>query len=134
MSASTIVIADDDHGVREALSALIVAHPDLELIGVGASGFQAVELCASLRPAVAIVDVMMPGGGPVAVAGIRQASPLTAVVVYTARSDRRTKERMLAAGATLVVVKGRGDDLASEVARVALGKGPAALEGGVIDG
>jgi DNA-binding NarL/FixJ family response regulator len=116
----TVVIADDDGSVRDALSALIIAHPGLSLVGAGENGYEATELCERHRPAVAIVDVMMPGGGQMAVTAIREVSPSTTVIVYTARSDRRTRERMIDAGASLVVVKGGGVDLAPEVERLAL--------------
>jgi DNA-binding NarL/FixJ family response regulator len=116
----TVVIADDDGSVRDALSALITAHPGLSLVGAGANGYEAAELCERHRPAVAIVDVMMPGGGQPAITAIREVSPRTSVIVYTARSDRRTRERMIDAGASLVVVKGGGVDLAPEVERLAL--------------
>ena len=119
-SHPTVVIADDDPGVRKALGELIVAHPELSLVGAADSGPSAAELCAHHRPAVAVVDVMMPGGGREAILAIRDASPNTLVVVYTARSDRRTAERMLEAGAQLVLVKGGGADIASELLGVAL--------------
>lgn len=119
-SIPSVVIADDDPGVRQALSELIVAHPDLTLAGAADSGQAAAVLCERHRPTVAVVDVMMPGGGSEAIAAIREVSPLTLVVVYTARSDRRTAERMLEAGAELVIVKGGGADVATELVGVAL--------------
>lgn len=129
----TVVLADDDPGVRHALSALLVAHRGLTVVGVGDSGVEAADLCERLRPNVAIVDVMMPGGGVEAIAAIRAASPRTLVVVYTARSDRRTRERMLAAGAELVIVKGGGDDLATEVEHVARRGSDLAIDNGAAD-
>jgi DNA-binding NarL/FixJ family response regulator len=132
-SIPTVVIADDDPGVRQALSELIVAHPDLELAGVADSGPAAVTLCELRRPTVAVVDVMMPGGGREAIAGIRGVSPNTLVVVYTARSDRRTAERMIEAGAELVLVKGGGRDVATELIGVALRGSVLELRSEVVD-
>lgn len=121
-SPPTVVIADNDAGVRRALSELIIAHPGLILIGVADSGVEAVELCERHRPTVAAVDVMMRGGGSQAIAAIRLASPGTAVVVYTAQSGRRTKERLRAAGAAAIVVKGGHVDIASTLVAVAFGR------------
>lgn len=133
-SIPTVVIADDDSRVRTALSELIVAHPDLALGGTAASGSDAAELCARHRPTIAVVDVMMPGGGRDAILAIRAVSPTTLIVVYTARSDRRTTERMLEAGAERVLVKGGGADFADELVGVAL-RGRALERGrGVVDG
>ena len=114
----TVIVADDDAGVRSALSDLLVDHPGLDLVGVAADGSAAAALCAQLRPHLAVVDVMMPGGGVAAIAAIREASPRTAVVVYTARADRRTRERMLGAGAVEVVVKGGAADVAAVLVNV----------------
>ena len=119
-SIPTVVIADDDPGVRNALGELIVAHPALTLVGTADSGPSAATLCARDRPSIAVVDVMMPGGGREAIEAIREASPDTVVAVYTARSDRRTAERMLEAGARLVLVKGGGVDIANELYLLAL--------------
>ncbi len=115
----TVVIADDDSRVREALGALIVAHPGLVLVGSAETGFEAATLCERLRPNVAVVDVMMPGGGREAILAIGASSPTTSVVVYTARSDRRTRERMLEVGAVAVLVKGGGGDLAAAIEQAA---------------
>jgi DNA-binding NarL/FixJ family response regulator len=116
-----VVIADDDPAVRGALSELIVAHPELTLVGVADCGASAAEMCGHHRPTLAVVDVMMPGGGSEAIGAIHHVSPTTSVVVYTARSDRRTATRMLAAGADAVFVKGGPVDLAAELVAVARG-------------
>ena len=109
-----VVIADDDDQVREGLAALIDDHPQLEVVGQAANGVAAAELCAEHHPELAVVDVMMSGGGEMGPLAISYASPETVVVAYTARSDRRTRARLLAAGAAEVFVKGGGSDLAAE--------------------
>ena len=115
----TVVIADDDAAVRSALADLISSQDELALDGIGTTGEEAAELCAIHHPTLAIVDVMMPGGGEAAITAIHQVSPQTAVVVYTARSDRRTRTRMLEAGAVGVITKGGGLDVADELLIVA---------------
>jgi DNA-binding NarL/FixJ family response regulator len=119
-SLPSVVVADDDERVRDALASLIGAHPGLDLVGCAESGFEAAELCEQFQPTVAVVDVMMPGGGDGAIVMISGVSPRTAVLVYTARSDRRTRERMLDAGAVAVIVKGGGRDLCSAILDAAM--------------
>lgn len=109
----TIVVADDDVLVREALVALFDDHPGFRVVAAVASGAAAAEQCAAELPALAIVDVMMPTGGAAAVTAIRAVSPDTTVVAYTARADRRTCERLCAAGAAAVFAKGGVADLAA---------------------
>jgi DNA-binding NarL/FixJ family response regulator len=116
---ATVVIADDDAMVRDALAGLLGDHHDLRVVGLAGSGVAAAALCGLHRPTLAVVDVMMPDGGDVAIRAIRDSSPATVVTVYTARSDRRTRERMLAAGATAVFTKGGAADLADELAALA---------------
>ncbi len=56
-----IVIADDETLLREALEALLGLQPDLEVVGVAASGSEAIVLIESARPEVALIDLHMPG-------------------------------------------------------------------------
>ena len=105
-SISTVVVADDDEPVRLALADLISDHPRLLLVGIAASGGETADLCRLHHPHLAVVDFMMPGGGVDAIEAIRNASPATSVVVYTAQSNRRTREHLLRAGAADVVIKG----------------------------
>ena len=62
---------------------------------------------------------MMPGGGVDAIEAIRGSSPATSVVVYTAQSNRRTRDHLLRAGAVDVVIKGGERDLDEALMHVA---------------
>ncbi len=116
---ATVVIADDDSRVRAALAELLDDDERLSVVGQADSGSAAARLCAELRPTLAVVDVVMPDGGEAAIAAIRATSTDTRIVVYTARNDRRTRERMLAAGAVAVLAKGSSGDLAETLASLA---------------
>lgn len=115
-AAFGVVIADNDHHVRGALAALIRDHPVLHLIGEAHDGLEAAELCAKHIVHLAVVDVRMPHGGAEAVRAIKAASPSTIVAGYTTRTDRRTRERLIEAGASAVFAKGGGLDLGDEFA------------------
>ena len=106
-----VVIADDDEKIRTALEGLLGDHPGLCVLGLATDGVGAADLCRRHQPSVAVVDVRMPNGDTTAVDSIRDASPDTVIVIYTALADRRTRERLLGAGAAAVVVKGSGSDL-----------------------
>jgi DNA-binding NarL/FixJ family response regulator len=53
-------IADDQGMVREGLSVLLNAQPDIEVAGTAADGVDAVRMAAELRPDVVLMDVRMP--------------------------------------------------------------------------
>lgn len=101
-----VVIADDDERVRTSLANLIDDHPTLRMIGTGSSGHEAAALCAIHHPPLAIVDVVMPSGGTEAIEAILAVSPTTRIMAFTARADRRMRERLLRSGAGIVVAKG----------------------------
>lgn len=110
-----VVIADNDHNVRRALVDLINDHPRLHLVGEAMDGLEAAALCAKHKVHVALVDVRMPHGGVEAVTAIKAACDDTIVAGYTTLADRRTRERLLDAGAAAVFAKGGGLDLGDEI-------------------
>ena len=58
------------------------------------------------KPAVAVLDVRIPGGGATAARGIKRCSPRTRVLALSAQDDRETVLEMLEAGADGYLVKG----------------------------
>jgi DNA-binding NarL/FixJ family response regulator len=60
MSPIRVLIADDQAMVREGLSVLLNAQPDIEVAGQAADGQEAVGKTAELRPDVVLMDVRMP--------------------------------------------------------------------------
>jgi DNA-binding NarL/FixJ family response regulator len=55
-----IILADDDPIVLEGLATVLGACDDLEVVGTGSNGAQAVDLCRAHKPDVAILDIRMP--------------------------------------------------------------------------
>lgn len=57
------VILVDDHAMfRVGLTALLAKVPDIDVVGDGSSGIEAVELVKQLRPDVVVLDIDMPNG------------------------------------------------------------------------
>jgi DNA-binding NarL/FixJ family response regulator len=102
----TVLICDDDPRVCSALGYAIGAQPDMAVVGVAQDGDRAVELAREHRPAVAIVDVRMPGGGSEAARRIREQSPRTGVLAFSAYEENWAIDEMKAAGAGAYLVKG----------------------------
>jgi DNA-binding NarL/FixJ family response regulator len=94
----TCLIADDHVLMRDALAGTVrLGWPHVAITAVG--DFASAWAAAAAHPDVAIVDLMMPGAAPLAgVAGIRRASPDTAILVVTGTDDDRLMMDLLDLG------------------------------------
>lgn len=106
MSRLRVLIADDSKEVRGSLSALIASDDSLELVGSACDAPEAIQLARLHKPAVALIDVKMPGGGAKAAKEIRNISPATRILAFTAHADRASILSMVSAGASGYLVKG----------------------------
>lgn len=58
----SLLIADDQHVMRLGLSTFLSQEPDIYVVGLAASGREAVSLCRAKNPDVVLMDVRMPDG------------------------------------------------------------------------
>lgn len=114
-----ILIADDHPIVREGLSAVLETQPDFAIVGLAASGAQAVALAGELRPDVVLLDLELPElDGVAALRAIRASDPAARALIFTAFD---TDERILAAvqaGAQGYLLKGAPRDELFQAIRV----------------
>ena len=119
--ALTVLIADDHPIFRKGLRALLGGQPSLCLVGEAASGVEAVQLAAELRPDVILMDLRMPGGdGLTAVRQIVAARPESRILIVTMFEDDDSVFAAMRAGARGYVLKDMDDD---EIARAILAVG-----------
>ena len=99
------LIADDHPAMVEAVGEVLAEH-GLEIVGRARDGEDALALMQELKPAVAVVDVKMPGLSGIEVARRAQReAPDTAVILYTAYGDRALITEALDAGVRGFVLK-----------------------------
>jgi two-component system chemotaxis response regulator CheB len=55
-----VLIVDDSAFMRNTISSMIAADPDLEVIGMARDGIEAIDKVASLKPDIVTLDVEMP--------------------------------------------------------------------------
>jgi len=60
-STLSAILVDDEQLAREELSYLLKEFPDVEVLGTGRNGLEAVKLIENLEPDVVFLDVQMPG-------------------------------------------------------------------------
>ena len=136
MADIRVLIADDEKGVREALADLIEASDGMTIVAVAADADEAIAAALRVRPGIALVDVRMPGGGPMATRGILESCPHTRVLALSASGSRDTVLEMLQAGAAGYLVKGiLPSEVIAGIRHLAVGETPLSAEvaGGVID-
>jgi DNA-binding NarL/FixJ family response regulator len=105
----TVVLADDEIVVRRAIEELLETDSRFRIVASVASGDDATDAAHIHQPDLAVVDVRMPGGGELAIAGIHACSPGTVVLVCSSHDDPHTRQAMQDAGAAAYVVKGSDD-------------------------
>jgi DNA-binding NarL/FixJ family response regulator len=82
----TVLIVDDHAGYRSAARALLEAE-GFEVVGEGATGREALEKSARLRPALVLLDIGLPDIDGVEVAGRLTAGEEPPAVVLTSSRD-----------------------------------------------
>lgn len=79
-----VLVVDDSETFQRTAASLVSAARDLRLVGVAASGEEAIRLVPELKPDLVLLDVHMPGLGGLRTAPlIRRESPSTVVVLVS---------------------------------------------------
>jgi two-component system response regulator DesR len=94
-----VLLADDETLLRDALASLLGLEPTLEVVGVAASGPEALALARREQPDVALLDLQMPGLDGIAVAEqLRTLVPGCASVILTSHGRPGYLKSALASG------------------------------------
>jgi DNA-binding NarL/FixJ family response regulator len=105
-SEITCLIVDDHEVVREGLRLSLSRAPHIRVIGEASDGASAVALAERRRPNVVIMDVRMPGmDGLEATKILTDKVPESAVLIFTAYSERSLLSRGLESGAKGYILK-----------------------------
>jgi DNA-binding NarL/FixJ family response regulator len=118
----SVIIADDHTMVRRGLRSLLATDAEIAVLGEAGDGYEALRLIQQHRPAVALVDVSMPGMSGVDVArAARDAGLETAVLILSMHTGPAVVREALAAGARGYLLKDQADDLLRAIRQVAGG-------------
>lgn len=119
-----IVLADDHTVMRSGLRLLLERQQNLQVVGEAADGKQAVEVAATEKPDVVVMDIAMPHlNGVEAARQIVLRSPQTAIVILSMHSDESYVIRSLKAGARAYLLKDSAEaDLITAIRAITEGK------------
>ena len=127
-----LIVVDDDRLVVDSLKIILGAQPQIEVVGTGADGDDAVALCAEHAPDVALLDIQMPGrDGLSAAREILEHDPAARVVFLTTFSDDEYIVSALKLGARGYLIKTDVAAIPPALAQVMDGK--RVLEGKAIE-
>ena len=101
-----IILADDHKIVREGLRSILENELHMKVIAQAEDGRHTVELVATLKPDLVIMDISMPGmNGIEATRQIKANVPGIRVIALSMHSDKRYVSEMLMAGASGYLLK-----------------------------
>jgi DNA-binding NarL/FixJ family response regulator len=106
MEMTSLVLAEKQVMVREALRALLQPQPSFSIVAETGDGLEALRLVSQLKPTVLVTELMMPGlNAPEIARRIRKRKAPTHVVILTMHEDLRHVVGALQAGAIGYVSK-----------------------------
>ena len=101
-----VLIADDHAVVRQGLRMFIDLQDDMQVVGEGSNGSEAIELAEKLRPDVVLLDLVMPQiDGVEATARIKAVCPETRVIILTSFGEDDKVFPVIRAGAQGYLLK-----------------------------
>ncbi len=104
--ARSVIVVEDDRGLREELVKVLNSGPAVRCIGACASGEEALQIIPAKNPDVVLMDIRLPGiSGINCVAELRQRLPALQIIMLTVYEDSESIFRALKAGAAGYLVK-----------------------------
>ncbi|MFI5259783.1 MAG: CpaE family protein [Candidatus Limnocylindrales bacterium] len=115
-----VLIVDDIPETRDHLTKLLGFEKDFDVVGAAASGAEALQMAAQLRPDVVLMDINMPDMDGITATELLSAQvPASAVVMMSVQGEADYLRRSMLAGAREFLVKPfSSDELTAAVRQV----------------
>lgn len=102
----TVIIVEDDRGLREQLVEILESAPDIRCVGAFVSGEEALPKILEKKPDVVLMDIKLPRmSGIQCVAEIKKILPEMQIIMVTIYEDSERIFRALKSGASGYLVK-----------------------------
>lgn len=107
MDPIRILIVDDVEDIREHFAMILSREPDFEIVGMAATGTQAVTMAEQLEPDVVLMDVHMetPTAGIDATSEIHLSMPDIKIIILTIHEEDELLFQAYCAGAMDYIIK-----------------------------
>src|SRR3712207_9490957 len=106
LERTTVLVADDHPVFRDGLVRALRSRPEFDVVGEAGEGREALEEIRRLQPAVALLDVKMPGlDGSAVTQALRRDNEPTRVVLISAHAPSELVYRAIAQGAAAYLSK-----------------------------
>ncbi len=118
-----VLVVDDDRLVSNSLKTILESDGEIEVVGVGSNGKQAIELYRELKPDVLLMDIRMDGMTGIEVAEILlQEDKLAKILFLTTFSDDEYIVKALQIGAKGYILKQNFESIIPSVKTVQIGQ------------
>jgi DNA-binding NarL/FixJ family response regulator len=102
----SVVVVEDDRGLREQLVQILETAPDIKCLGAYASAEEALPQILAKNPDVVLMDIKLPGmSGIQCVVEIKKVIPTKQIIMVTVYEDSERIFRALKSGANGYLVK-----------------------------
>ena len=113
-----VLLVDDQALIREGLTIILGAQPDISVVGHAADGQEAIEQARRLQPDVIMMDIKMPRlNGIQATRQIKDALPATQIIILTTYAEDELVFEGVRAGALGYLLKDITRDKLTEAVR-----------------
>ncbi|MFZ5915632.1 MAG: response regulator [Chloroflexota bacterium] len=119
--ALRVLLVDDQALIREGLTIILNAQPDIRVVGQAADGQEGIELAEQLRPDVILMDIKMPRlDGIQATRRIKEQLSQTPIIILTTFAQDELVFEGIRAGASGYLLKDITRDKLAEAVRGAV--------------
>jgi DNA-binding NarL/FixJ family response regulator len=103
---ATVLIVDDNAQLRAFMREIVAEASDLQVVGEAADGAEAMQLAQALRPAIVLLDLIMPQvNGLEVLRWIKVEHPETKVIIVTVHDEDAYRQAAEASGADAFLLK-----------------------------
>ena len=103
---ATILIVDDNAQLRALMREIVAEVSNLQVVGEAADGAEAMRLVQALRPAIVLLDLVMPEvNGLEVLQWIKAECPETKVIIVTVHDEDAYRQAAEASGADAFLLK-----------------------------